>query len=414
MDSFPRPGCGLDSVGEFANICYQMKTSVFPRIALQIENNRAHGRELLKGIADYALEKTDWRLELVDPTQLNDVGYIRQFDGLIVRVMDDRTSRALVKSHKPVVDTYGRIDENPIPSIRLDDAGIAETAYRCFADHHYRTFAYCGFPNLRFSDARGEAFRAAAERNGEFVSAYAGASHITDAFFRDEKLDVPDARALGDWLVRLPKPIALCCCNDLRAVQVLKVCADRGIAVPDELAVMGVDNDVLLCTFAKPSLSSVETDSFALGRQAAELLDRQLQGEDVRTSDGKPRLWMPRRVVERMSTDVYPFKTPWLGEAVRYIRHHLAGGVTSAEVIRHLGYSHPKVNRAFIDELGHPVKKEILRQRNQLACALLRDTDCTLAEIANRCGKLSPQYFSYCFVEEFHATPDEWRKAHRA
>ena len=136
------------------------RTTRHPRVALQIEKNRAHGRALLEGIADYALEHTDWRLELIDPELLQDASAVRKFDGLIVRVMDDATADVLRKSRKPVVDTYGRRDDNPLPSIRLDDAAIAKVAFECFAEHHYHSFAYCGFPGVRFSDARGKAFMA--------------------------------------------------------------------------------------------------------------------------------------------------------------------------------------------------------------------------------------------------------------
>ena len=99
-----------------------------PRVALQIEKNRAHGRALLEGIADYALERTDWRLELVDSESVQSVSSVRKFDGLIVRVMDDATADVLRKARRPVVDTYGRIDNNPLSSIRLDDAAISEVA----------------------------------------------------------------------------------------------------------------------------------------------------------------------------------------------------------------------------------------------------------------------------------------------
>lgn len=381
-----------------------------PRVALQIEKNRAHGRALLRGIADYALERTDWRLELVDPDRLGRTSYLAQFDGLIVRVMDDRTSRSLVRSGKPVVDTYGRIDDNPLPSIRLDDAAIAELAFTCFSEHHYHAFAFCGFPGVRFSDARGAAFSALAEKTGGSVSLYGGKGPVTDKFFRDEKTDVPDAQALSTWLRSLSKQTAVFCCNDLRAVQVLKVCADCGLKVPDDLAVLGVDNDVLLCTFANPSLSSVETDPFTLGRTAAEMLERQMR-DGYRTSpaEGMPVLHRPRRVVERLSTDVFPFKTPWLADAVRYIRKTVADGVTAEDVVNRVGYSHPTVNRAFADELGHSVKKEILRQRSRLACAMLKDTALSAGEISARCGYRSPQYFCRSFVEEFGVTPEVWR-----
>lgn len=383
-----------------------------PRIALQVEKNRAHGRALLKGIADYALERTAWRLELVDPQRLTSAAYAGRFDGLIVRVMDDATAAALAHAKRPVVDTYGRLDDNPLASIRLDDAAIAERAFRCLADRHFHAFAFCGFDGLRFSDARGAAFRALAEKEGTFVSAFGGSPRhrIGDSFFRDERTATPDAKALVKWVRALPKPVALFCCNDLRATQVLTACADAGVAVPEDVAVLGVDNDVLLCTFTNPSLSSVETDPFSLGRQAAQMLDAQLRGETAPAASDAPVLHPPRRVVERMSTQAYPFRTPWLAEAVDYIRRNLAKGVTSEAVVRHVGYSHPIVSRAFSAELGHSVKQEILVQRNRLACRLLKETTRSAGEVSELCGFRSPQYFSHCFAEAFGAPPETWRK----
>lgn len=391
------------------------RTTRHPRVALQIEKNRAHGRALLEGIADYALEHTDWRLELIDPEVLQDASAVRKFDGLIVRVMDDATADVLRKARRPVIDTYGRRDDNPLPSIRLDDAAIAKVAFACFEEHHYHAFAYCGFPGVRFSDARGRAFKALAEKSGAAISLYDGRGPVTDRFFRDEKTDVPDATSLAAWLKAIPKPVALFCCNDLRAVQVMKICSDLGIDIPGEIAVLGVDNDVLLCTFTNPSLSSVMTDPFALGRHAAEMLDEQMRtrarnGKGASADCGAPCLWGPKKVVERMSTDAYPFKTPWLGDAVRYIRRNLAKGVSAGDVNAFVGYSHPKVNRAFNDELGHTVKKEILIQRTRAACSLLRETDCTISEIAMRCGYQRVQYFVSSFAEEFKMSPEVWRK----
>ena len=386
-----------------------------PRIALQIEKNRAHGRALLEGIADYALEHTDWRLELVDPEILQDVSSAKRFDGLIVRVMDDATADVLRKSRRPVVDTYGRRDDSPIPFIRLDDAAIAEVAFTCFAEHHHHAFAYCGFPGVRFSDARGKAFKALAEKRGATVSLYDGRGPVTDKFFRDEKTDVPDAAALAAWLKALPKPIALFCCTDLRAVQVMKICADLELNVPKDIVVLGVDNDILLCTFANPPLSSVQTDPFAIGHRAAEMLDEQMRnrGRTVKGAvarRGASCLWPPKKVIERMSTDAYSFKTPWLGDAVRYIRRNIDKGLTAKDVYAFIGYSHPKVNQVFNEELGHAVKKEILLQRTRLACSLLRETDLTVGEIALRCGYRRMQYFVSSFAEEFRMTPEAWRR----
>lgn len=384
-------------------------------IAVQVEKNRAHGRTMLEGIADYALAKTDWRLELVEPELLQDVSAVRKFDGLIVRVMDDVTADVLGRSRRPVIDTYGRIDDNPLPSIRLDDATIAEMVFACFSEHHYRAFAYCGFPGVRFSDARGKAFEACGEKAGCPVWAYGKKVPVTDMFFRDEKTGVPDTGSLAAWLKGLPKPIAIFCCNDLRAVQVMKVCVNLGFDVPKDIAVIGVDNDILLCTFTNPSLSSVFTDPFSLGRQAAEMLDERMKlmrkGEKgVYAASYVPFLWKPKKVVERMSTDAYPFKAEWLGDAVRYIRRNLATGVTANDVYAFVGYSHPKINQAFNEELGHTVKKEILLQRTRLACSLLRETNCSIGEIAMRCGYQRVQYFVSSFSEVFGSTPEAWRR----
>ena len=235
---------------------------------------------------------------------------------------------------------------------------------------------------------------------------------MTDKFFRDEKTDVLDAAALSAWLKKLPKPIALFCCNDLRAVQVMRVCANLGLNVLNDIPVLGVDNDVLLCTFTKPSLSSVWTDPFSLGRRAAEMLDDQMRSKGRKSKGAKPVspcLWKPKKVVERVSTDAYPFKTPWLADAVRYIRRNFAKGVTAKDVDTFIGYSHPKVNQVFNEELGHTVKKEILLQRTRHACSLLREPNLSIGEISDRCGYQRVQYFASSFAEEFKMTPLAWR-----
>lgn len=387
----------------------EMRRTRCLRVALQVEMNRAHGRSMLEGIADYAVRNPDWRLELVGAETLRSVSGVRRFDGLIVRVMDDATADVLLKSRRPVVDAYGRTDDNPLPSIRLDDAAIAEMAFACFSEHRHTAFAYCGFPGVRFSDTRGKAFCDCAARAGAVVSRYDAKGRVTDGFFRDESMDVLDAGSLAAWLKSLPKPIAVFCCNDLRAVQLLKVCADLGMSVPGDIAVLGVDNDILLCTFANPSLSSIETDSFALGRRAAELLDAQMRPRAARQVKA-PCLWTPKKVVERLSTDSYPFRTPWLADAVRYIRRNITKGVAAEEVVRFVGFSHPKVNRAFAEELGHTVKKEILLQRSRLACSMLLETNLPIGQIASRCGYRRVQYFVGSFTEAFGMSPDAWRK----
>lgn len=379
-------------------------------IGLQIEKSREHGRALLSGLADFALSRPDWRFDLLDPDDVSDQKALAGYDGLIVRVMDDATAAALAKSGKTVIDTYGRVDSSPFDTIRLDDEAIARMAADCFADHRFEQCAFCGFAGPRFSAARGEAFTVAVRKSGRTCFAYAGeeSSTIADTFFRNERTDkVPDARALSSWIESLPKPIAVFCCNDIRAFQLLRVCETVGVKVPDEVAVLGVDNDVLLATFTRPPLSSIDTDPSALGRRAGEMLAARLEG-----ASHAPQVVLhpPRRVIERASTEVFPFATPWMSDAMVYIRRNLDKGISAKDVIARLGYSHTAVNNAFRAELGTSVHQEILRQRLALAKRLLRETDRSAARIAVDAGFQNAQYFSRAFSAAFGTTPDAWRR----
>ena len=380
------------------------------RIAVQVETNRAHGRSMLEGIADYAVTLSDWRLEAVEPSALVDLSTLRRYDGFIVRVMDDRTSDALVKSRKPVVDTYGRGDKSPIPFIRLDDAAIAKCADECFAEHRYTRCAFCGFRGLRFSEARGMAFARSVQARGGTCEVYDGhEALLKETAVRNERLDVSrDDTALRRWIRRLRKPVAVFCCNDLRAFQLLKACADANVSVPSDVAVLGVDNDKVLCTFANPPLSSIDTNPFALGQTAARMLEGLLA--TPRKTPPPATLHRPRRVVERVSTEFYPMKTPWLSNALVYIRRHLGDGISAEDVIAHLGYSHTTVGKAFRAELGLSIQQEIIRQRRERACRLLRETSRTAADIATECGYPSAQYFAHIFAEHYGITPDVWRR----
>ena len=385
------------------------------RIGLQIEKNRAHGRALIQGIADYALSHADWQLELLEPQQLASDSAVAQFDGLIVRIMDDTTEHRLLASGRCVIDTYGRHDRVAIDTFRLDDRAIAQMAGDYFLEHRYESLAYCGFPGLRFSNRRGEAFCQVAAGRGARISAYLGHGKLRDTFFRNERLDaLADTDALRQWLKALPKPVAIFCCNDLRALQVLGLCRKERLDVPHEVAVLGVDNDSLLCTFTQPSLSSIDTDPFSLGQRVAERLDRRLSIPKGRQFAPMLTLHAPRRICERASSAAYSFATPWVSDALVYIHRHLHEGISATDVIRHVGYSHTTVQKVFAREVGRSVQQEIMRQRLTRACRLLKETERTALRIATDCGYPSAQYFASFFATRMKATPDAWRKSFKA
>lgn len=379
-------------------------------IGVQAERSRAHGRTLLEGLADFALTQYDWRLDLLEPEQLIDRKTLDRYDGFIVRVMDARTADALLATGKPVVDTYGRLADNPFTTLRLDDEAIARMAASFFSDRLFGSVATCGYPGLRFSDARDAAFAGEAKSRGMRCAVYGGEApgQVKDTFFRKEQTGrAPDEATLRRWLAGLPKPTAVFCCNDIRAFQVVKVCESAGLRIPEEIAILGVDNDTLLCTFTATPFSSIDTNAFALGRRSGELLADLFAAPD---QSGKTVLHPPRRVIERASTDTYQFTIRWLSDALVYIRRNLAKGVTAADVVRHIGYSHTTVNNAFRRELGTTVQQEIIRRRLELACRQLAETNASAAQIATDTGFRNPQYFSKVFSSAFHQTPDSWRR----
>ncbi len=380
------------------------------RIALQIEVNRAHGRSLLEGISEYAIDHRNWRLSLIDADEILHKKTLEKYDAFIVRIMDKRTANIFAAAGKSIVDVYGRTDESPFTTIHLDDEAIGQMAAEYFAGRYFTHCAYCGFGGVRFSKARGEAFARHCVQRGLTCFDYAKAQHndiIKDTFFRNERIDNDkDPAALRAWVESLPKPIGIFCSNDLRAVQLLMALDKSKVAVGRDVAVLGVDNDTVLCMTANPTLSSIDTGANALGRRAAQLLDEDLAG----TPAGRRVLHGPLRVVERQSTNLWPFVTPWLGKALSFIQDHLASGVTAAEVVKYVGYSHPVVNRAFKKETGYTMKQEIVRQRLERSARLLRSTDKTTAEISDLCGFATVQYFTTSFTEKFGTSPNIWRQ----
>ncbi len=379
-------------------------------IGIQAERSRAHGRRLLEGIAEFTRSQYDWHLDLLETEQLQDKACLSKYDGFIVRIMNEATEHSLSETGKPIVDIYGRTDNVLWPTIRLDDTAIAKSAADFFASHLYSSVAYCGFPELRFSQARCEAFVAAEKEYGIDCKIYNKTSRqkIKDFFFYNEQPGkIADIAELKTWINSLAKPTAVFCCNDIRAFQVMKCCEILNIRVPEEIAILGVDNDTLLCSFSSVTISSIETDAKKLGFRAGELLAELFDGRNNQA----PRIiyHQPQSVIERASTEIYHSKTEWLSDALIYIQRNIAKGVNAVDVVRHTGYSYTTVNNAFSDECNTTIQREIIRQRLALACKYLQETSDSAANIATMCGFKNPQYFSKVFHDTYGISPDKWR-----
>jgi AraC-like DNA-binding protein len=208
------------------------------------------------------------------------------------------------------------------------------------------------------------------------------------------------------WITSLEKPVGVLACTDQLGFWLLDACRRAGVAVPEEVAVVGVENDETLCLSASPPLSSVEFDSQRLGYAAARLLDSLMAGGQPPPG---PLLLPPAGLVVRQSSDIVAIDDPQLAAAVRFIREHAARGATTADVLRLVPVSRRVLDRQMHAVLGRSIADEIARVRFMKVKNLLAETDLPLAAIAERSGFAYHQSMAESFKRRFGLTPGEFR-----
>ncbi|VTU02592.1 xylose operon regulatory protein : Transcriptional regulator OS=Singulisphaera acidiphila (strain ATCC BAA-1392 / DSM 18658 / VKM B-2454 / MOB10) GN=Sinac_1271 PE=4 SV=1: Peripla_BP_3: HTH_18 [Gemmataceae bacterium] len=227
---------------------------------------------------------------------------------------------------------------------------------------------------------------------------------------RVENTGLSQGDALADWLRQLPRPVGVFACNDIRAQQVLNTCRAQGVAVPDDVSVIGVDNDEILCNLSYPSLSSVQPDARGIGSLAAALLEKMMHGEAVSAA----KVFVPPRgVVARGSTDGLAIPDRHVVAAVRFIRDHACRGVDVPDVLAQVPLSRSTLERRFQRHLGRSPKEEILRVRIGRVKQLLAAIDYTLAAIARRTGFNSVEHLSALFAQRVGQPPGQFRRSAR-
>jgi LacI family transcriptional regulator len=376
--------------------------SKIPRVILLIESSRAAGRALLCGIAQYAHHHGPWSfywetrgLEAKSPGLLS-----AEADGVIMR--DTEAVEAVRAWGLPMVVVAHRHAEVPGAVNVITDS---ETIGRMGAEHlaacGMRQFAFCGYTDCSWSDIRRDAFvkwLKTAEFPAETLSVRA---EVTGAPWGNQR------QAIASWLRSLRRPLGLMACNDDLGHEVIAACKLAGFDVPDDVAVVGADNDEVVCGLADPPLSSVAINFERAGYEAAEALTR-LMGEGR-----QPNMRIQVRathVVPRRSTDTLAVDDPSLAKALRFIRDRAHGGVSVGEVAQASGVSRRALEKRFRGLLGRSVLHEIRRLRADQIARLLVETDLPVAEIANRLGFADVQHVARYFRAAKQVSPLAYRK----
>jgi LacI family transcriptional regulator len=381
------------------------------RVALLIESSRSYGRNLLAGIAAYARAFGPWTFyheerNLQDrmPKALKDW----RPDGIIVRMENDALTQHIGRLRLPTVDVLHEEGLPGIPGVIPNQEAIAQLAVEHLLQRRLQHFAYCGLPGVIFSEQRCRHFVERLAVHGHQVHVFEHCyPRRAKGLAEIEKDAMLHAAPLAAWLRKLPKPVGVMACNDMRAYQVLSVCGEQGILVPDEVAVIGVDNDAVQCELCDPPLSSIDNNAQRAGYEAAALLHRMIQRRGP-----IPRLLFidPTGVVARRSTDMLAIARREVVEVVRYVRDHVCEGLSPARLVKHTAISRSTLERWFAEFLGHSVSDEICRLKLDRVKELLITSNLPLAKIARLSGFSHVETMQRVFKSAVGQTPGVYRK----
>jgi len=377
------------------------------QVALLIETSNEYARGLLNGIRAFARERRLWSIYLNEYSRDNtDLTWLQGWrgDGIIARIENEKTARYILDAGLPTVDLSAFRIIPSLPYIETDDRAIAQLAAEHFLERGFKNFAFYGDSRFPWSKQRGTYFE-------ERLAANHYSCHTFISKQSSEKVSrVSERNKLIRWLQSLPKPIGIMACYDSRGQQLLEACRFAEIAVPDEIAVIGVDNDELLCELADPPLTSIQSNAVRTGYLAAELLERMMSGADI---GGEARLIEPLGIQVRMSTDVLAVEDKLVSEAVRFIREHSHEDIQVKDVLSELSISRRMLDSRFKKALGRTPHEEIIAVKVKAIKKLLVETKLSLASIAEITGFKHTEYMSVVFMRATGIRPGQYREENR-
>lgn len=374
------------------------------QVFLQLPLKEEMGRGLLLGIARYLRQhNVRWQITSqvpfagsysADPPN-------QKFDGCIAILRQPANIEAAANRPYPTVNVSATVEPGPLPAVLPDNLHAGRLAAEHLLNLGLPNIAVCVSSKAYFRRQRAEGFIQTCRSRGrepillqlDSMWDYATAAPV------DDRLD--------QLLVTLPRPLGLATGSDPLAAMLLRRLDALGIRVPEGVAVVGTDNDELLCEFTCPSLSSVAIDFIKIGLRAAHLLDDLMAGK---RPPAAPILLPCGPVVMRRSTSVTRLPDPELERAVDYMRQHVGEGIKVQDVVRALAIPRRSLERRFREHFGQTPLSMLHAIRAERAAELLRQTDLMLAEVATRTGYLDAKRFGVGFRACMGMSPREYRR----
>jgi LacI family transcriptional regulator len=380
------------------------------RVALVMTRGQAYVEQVMLGIAEHVHRTRRWKCTYAwdSLTSLDHLAF--QPDGVICCSFRNELFAELLEKRVPAVNVWQVRDGPALPYVGVDDGAVGRLAAEYFMQRGFRHFAYAGSYDHSYSDARWRGFRAALVAAGHDCA-------VLRPSVNEEVRDTPSSvwlhvrETVSRWIATLPTPVAILAAEDICAVEVSEACAACGLQVPGDVAVLGVNNDRVLCDLAAPPLSSIELPGRQVGLAAAAALDRWLDGE---APSGEPALFPPTGVVTRQSTDVFAVDDRDVTAALQLIRDRATRGLTVEDILAVVPVSRRTLENRFARHLGRSPHAEIERVRIARAKDLLTNTDLSMPEVAARAGFNTGERLSVTFRRRTGQTPTGFRIQTRA
>jgi LacI family transcriptional regulator len=407
--------------------------SNFIRVALVLPTEYAYGRGVLRGIIAATRARNLYSEELPGRSRSKEAPWLFRVyrgiyghsskylakwfrdwepDGIICQIYDDRLAKVYRETKKPVVELFESRATSEFPRVLPDDIATGALAASHFIERGFRHFAFFGAPWMLWSHERERGFQAEIQR---VFAARAAEGRVSDVSFSFNTHSADDrvfrgshrrrTAAMGTWLKSLPKPAALFVASDTWGFELVQGAREVALHVPEEVAILGVDNEELLCEIAYPPLSSIPMGAERIGHNAVAILERLLRGRSPGPNVSRVA---PLDVVTRQSTDILAVEDPEVAAALRHIRQHAASGLSVKELLDAVPINRRTLERRFVSMLGHTPLEEIHRVRLERVKTLL-GTDLPIYQVASRCGFRTPEHMATSFLKAVGQTPTAFR-----
>jgi LacI family transcriptional regulator len=377
------------------------------RIGLVMTHSLAFFRDILRGVKSFAMERPEWIFTPISPDKRAlELAQPLRCDGYLAHIYSQPLADALLSLGKPVINVSGVLPDLPCPRVVVDHVEVGRQAARHLLQRGVLQFGFVGYPQHQFSLERERGFREIVAQAGFTVHAF---------HERAQRIQDPTGlwtwnQPLMNWLTELPKPAGILTSHDTQGAQASEYCRQLHFRVPDDVAIVGVDDDDLLCELARPSLSSVAVPGERIGYEAARLLDKCLSG----TASAETVIVLPPgEVVVRQSSDLLAVTDLDVRAAVSFIHEHAHLPIRVPDVLKVVPVARRGLERRFRKSLNCSISEEIRRAHLDRSRKLLLGTDLPIATVATLSGFQDGRQLSIVFRAETGVTPTDFRHQFR-